>query len=388
MKTMRLGLGAATIGLFLCLRTGLAKAQGVGPTIRNQLQTLNDHGLNQALNQLVAGPHPVQLPTVGQVVNDLIQRKNPFDPNALLQALERAALGDFNQMARVLGILFILAVLAALLERLAETSDIPEVVRIARWVVLSAFITVGLRSFTSAVHLVHHMVSSLVGLMESMIPTVIVLMAGSGALTSAGIFHPLMLATINLTAVLTKNWVLPAMMLATVVELVSHWLPRFSLNSLAALFRQIGLTLLGGLMTVFLGVMAVEGAAASVADGVLLRSSKFVMGSFVPVIGKAVSDAMEAVLGSSMLLKNAVSLVGALAIIVLVVFPLLKLMVMMFLYRVAAAATEPLAVEGMVKSLNAMATAIGWLVAIAGAVALMFFLIVTVVLSASNGAVP
>jgi stage III sporulation protein AE len=112
------------------------------------------------------------------------------------------------------------------------------------------------------------------------------------------------------------------------------------------------------------------------------------MGTFVPVIGKAVSDAMEAVLGSSLLLKNAVTLVGALAIIVLVVFPLLKLMVMMFLYRVAASATEPLAVEGMSKSLNTMASAIGWLVAIGGAVALMFFLIVTVVLSASNGVIP
>jgi stage III sporulation protein AE len=291
-------------------------------------------------------------------------------------------------MARILGILFILAVFAALLERLAESTEVPEVVRIARWVVLSAFLIVGLRSFTSAVTSVHQMVASLVNLMESLIPTVVVLMAGSGALTSAGIFHPMMLATINLIAVLTKNWVLPAILLATVVELISYWLPRFSLQNLAALFRQIGLTLLGGLMTIFLGVMAVEGAAASVADGVLLRSSKFLMGTFVPVIGKAVSDAMEAVLGSSLLLKNAVTLVGALAIIVLVVFPLLKLMVMMFLYRVAASATEPLAVEGMSKSLNTMASAIGWLVAIGGAVALMFFLIVTVVLSASNGVIP
>ncbi|MCL4522246.1 MAG: stage III sporulation protein AE [Firmicutes bacterium] len=388
MKPRQLGVGVITTGIVLGWLPGVVFAKGLAGNVQDQLQTLNTQGLNQALDRLMQGSGGIALPGIGQVARDLLHRQNPFNPNLLLQGLEKAALGDFNQMARILGILFILAVLAAVLERLAESTELPEVVRIARWVVLSAFLTVGLRSFASAVSIIHHMVSSLVGLMESMIPTVVVLMAGSGALTSAGIFHPMMLATINLIAVLTKNWVLPAMMLATVVELVSYWLPRFSLSNLAGLFRQIGLTLLGGLMTVFLGVMAVEGAAASVADGVMLRSSKFLVGTFVPVIGSAVSDAMQAVLGSSLLLKNAVSLVGALAIIVLVVFPLLKLMVMMFLYRVAASATEPLAVDGMSKSLNTMATAIGWLVAIGGAVALMFFLIVTVVLSASNGVFP
>ena len=388
MKLGRLGFASAGSCTVWMMVQQTVWARSVTGTVQTQLHALDDNGLNQALNQLVEGSRGVGLPTVGQAARSLLHRQNPFNPLDLLRGLERAAVGDFDQMVRVLGILFILAVFAALLERLAETTEVPEVVRIARFVVLSAFITVGLRSFSSALVLVHNMVSALVHLMESMIPTVIVLMAGSGALTSAGIFHPVMLATINLVALLTRNWVLPAIMLATVVELVSYWLPRFSLANLAGLFRQIGLTLLGGLMTIFLGVMAIEGAAGSVADGVLLRGSKFVMGTFLPVIGKAVSDAMETVLGSSLLLKNAVTLVGALAIIVLVAFPLLKLLVMMFLYRIAAAATEPLSVHGVAESLNTMATAIGWLAAISGAVALMFFLMVTVVFSASNGVIP
>ncbi|HBQ96731.1 MAG TPA: stage III sporulation protein AE, partial [Sulfobacillus sp.] len=52
-----------------------------------------------------------------------------------------------------------------------------------------------------------------------------------------------------------------------------------------------------------------------------------------------------------MLLKNAVSVVGALTIIVLVAFPLIKLFIMMVLYRLGAAATEPLGVSGVNKTL-------------------------------------
>ncbi len=387
MKPMQLGSGLAVV-LALGAASGFARAASVAQNAQAQLRALHDLGFTQALNRLVAGPSPVAIPSVGQVVSDLLHRKSPFDPVILLKSVEQAVLGDFSQMARVLGILFILAVLAGLLERLAESTEVSEVVRIARWAVFSAFITVGLRSFGVALGVVHHMVASLVHLMEAMMPTVIVLMAGSGAMTSAGIFRPLMMGTMNIVAVLTENWVLPAMMLATVIELVAYWLPRFSLKNLGLLFRQIGLTMLGGLMTLFLAVLAVEGAAGTVADGVLLRGGKFLVGTFVPVIGGAIADAMETVLGSSLLLKNAVSLVGALAIIVAVTFPLAKLLVMMFLYRVAAAATEPLAVEGVAQSLNVMATAIGWLIAVGGAVALMFFLLTAVVLSASNGVIP
>lgn len=380
--------GLAPAATLLAVGGRTDAATGVHEEVRRQLSGLNTGPLDAALNRLTATHPGVGLPTVGQVVEDLLSRRAPWDPGRLLHALEAALVGDFDAMARVLGVLVILAVLAALLERLAESTEVTEVVRVARWVVLSSFILVGLKSFGAALGLVHGMVASLVSLMESMIPTIIVLLAGSGALASAGIFHPLMLGTVNLVAVLTKNWVLPAMMLATVVELVSHWLPRFSLKNLAGLFRQIGLGLLGGLMTLFLGVMAVEGAAGSVADGVLLRGSKFLMGTFLPVIGKAISDSMEAVLGSSLLLKNAVTLAGALAIIVMVTFPILKLTVMMLLYRIAAAATEPLAVDGVSNTLGTLASAIAWLTAIASAVALMFFLVVTVVLSASNGVLP
>ena len=362
-------------------------AQSVNTLVAHQAQSINTQSLDHQVSQLV-NPYPqIHVPTVSEIVSALLHHKNPFPLNALFSAIGQAIGGDLAQEGRVLGVIFLLSVLAAILSRLSESIDASgNLAELAQMAIVSALILIALHSFGVALSMVHHLLGDLVHLMQSIIPLLVVLMAGSGEVASAGIFHPIMMLTVNMVAVLTRSWVLPLVLLATIIDLVGHWLPHFSLKNLALLLRQTGLTLLGGLMTLFLGVMAVEGSAGSVADGVSLRTGKFLANTFVPVVGKAFSDAMEAVLGSSLLLKNAVSVVGALTIIVLVAFPLIKLFIMMVLYRLGAAATEPLGVAGVNKTLETMASAVGWLLAVTGSVALMFFLMITVVLTASNGA--
>ncbi len=368
--------------------SGAAKAASVSHLVNQQIHSLNTLGIQQEINGMVGRAGGPSLPGPAEIVNRILHHQIPVSPAVLLSKVGTALIGDVTQEGRILGIIFLLTVLAALLSRLGdafEGHDQSGVAGLSHIVVVSALILVALHSFATAISMVQSLVSNLVHFMESLIPLLMVLMAGSGAVASAGIFHPLMLLVTNLVAVLTKRWVLPLILMATLIELVSIWLPKFSLRTLGGLLRQVGLTLLGGVMTLFLGVMAVEGAAGAVADGVALRTGKFLANTFVPVVGKMFSDAMEAVLGSSLLLKNAVSVFGALGIIALVLFPLVKLFAMMVLYRLGAAGAEPLGVPGVSAALNLMASTLGWLVAVAGAVALMFFLVVTVVVGTTNG---
>ncbi len=381
----RLWIWVLTVGM-ICGFSPAVHAQSIDSLVNRQAQSVNTQSLDRQVSKLVS-PYPqVRIPTVSQIATDLLHNKNPFPITQLLSAVTAAIAGDLETEGRTLGVIFLLSVLAAILSRLTDSLDSTgHVAEVSQMVVVSALILIALHSFGLALSMVSQLLTDVVHLMESLIPLLVVLMAGSGAVASAGIFHPIMMLTVNLVAMMTRSWVLPLVLLATIMDLVGHWMPNFSLKNLALLLRQTGLTLLGGLMTLFLGVMAVEGSAGSVADGVTLRTGKFLANTFVPVVGKAFSDAMEAVLGSSLLLKNAVSVAGALTIMVLVVFPLIKLFVMMLLYRLGAAATEPLGVSGVNKSLETMATAMGWLLAITGSVALMFFLMITVVVSTSNG---
>ncbi|MCY0880654.1 MAG: stage III sporulation protein AE, partial [Firmicutes bacterium] len=307
-----------------------AYAASLSEIVVHQAHSVQTQTLDQQVKQLLSDYPTVHVPTVTQLAEDLLNQRAPFDVQQFLTALARSALGDAGSEGQILGLILVLAVLASMLSRMTDAlEDNGGLAHLTEMVVVSAVLLLALRSFDTAVGMVTGLVDNLVHLMESMIPLLTVLLAGSGAVASAGIFHPLMVMTVNTVAMLTTQWVFPLVIMATVAELISQWLPRFSLKNLAQLLRQTGLTLLGGLLTIFLGVMAVEGAAGSVADGLMLRTSKFLVSTFVPVVGKMFSDSMEAILGSSMLLKNAVSVVGALTVIVAVAFPLVKLMLMM-----------------------------------------------------------
>ena len=67
---------------------------------------------------------------------------------------------------------------------------------------------------------------------------------------------------------------------------------------------------MGLFLTVFLGVISVQGASAAVTDGITIRTAKFITGNFIPVIGRMFTDATDTVVGASVLLKNSVGIAG------------------------------------------------------------------------------
>jgi stage III sporulation protein AE len=192
----------------------------------------------------------------------------------------------------------------------------------------------------------------------------------------------------HVVALATKAWVLPIVLLAVAVDLVSSWMPRFTLHQLGGLLKQVATFSLGALLTLFLGVVAIVNVAGKMTDSVALRAGKFLTNAMIPVVGKLFSDAMDVVLRSSGMLLSALGLTAGMAIVVIVAFPLIKVLVMMLLYRLGAVVAEPLAVDGVTRTLNILANGLGMLAAVAAAVALMFFIVVTVVAAAAGGVAP
>jgi len=140
-------------------------------------------------------------------------------------------------------------------------------------------------------------------------------------------------------------------------------------------------------MTVFLAVVAIQGAAGTVADGIALRTAKYLVGAFVPVVGGMLADSVELVVTSSLLLRNAANLLGLVAVFALVALPLVKLAVLVFIYRLVAAAIQPVGPGPVTASLQAMGDHIVLVAVATAVVGLMFFIVLSVMLAAGNAAV-
>lgn len=311
----------------------------------------------------------------------------PFTARDVAGALLHRVTGGLGQYMLLLGQLLVLAVLLAVLRNMQSAFEADAVARVAYAVVYLALAAAAMVSLHQAITLAREVIDGLSNFMLAMLPLMTSLLAGAGALASAGIFHPIMMMTVQGVGVLTASWVFPLFYLATVVDVAANFPSRLKLGQLARVMRQAGILLLSGAFIFFLGVMSIQGAAGAVADGITLRTAKFAAGSFIPVLGGMFADATELVFGTSLLLKNAVGLLGAAAILLFAVYPLVRVLLLVFTFRLAAALVQPLGDGPFTEVLQAMARGMTLIGLAAGAVVLMFFISVTIIVGAGNAAV-
>jgi stage III sporulation protein AE len=144
----------------------------------------------------------------------------------------------------------------------------------------------------------------------ALIPLLLALIASSGGIISAAFFHPVILFLMNISGMFMQYVILPLLFLATLLSIVSTMSDQYKVTQLAQLIRNWSIGLMGLFLTVFLGVISVQGASTAITDGVAIRTAKFVTGNFIPVIGRIFTDAADTVVSASGLLKNSVGIAG------------------------------------------------------------------------------
>lgn len=115
-----------------------------------------------------------------------------------------------------------------------------------------------------------------------------------------------------------------------------------------------------------------------------IRAAKYITGNFVPVIGKMFADATDTVISASLLVKNAIGLSGVIIILFLCAFPAIKILILALIYNLAAAVMQPLGETPIVTCLQTIGKSMVYVFAALAAVSLMFFLAVTIMLTAGN----
>ena len=280
--------------------------------------------------------------------------------------------------APLIGKLLILAVLCAVLGQLqvAYGGTVGKTAQVMTYLVL---LSLALTSFREALGYATGTIDTMVGLMQTLFPVMLTLLISMGNLTSAALFKPLIMGSLTVLATMIKTGVLPLFFLAAVLRLFNHISDQFKLTKLAGLLEFGGKLSLGFIMTVFIGVMTIQGVTGGVADSVVFRTAKY-SADLIPVVGKFFKDAVELVVTSGLLLKNAVGIIAMLAIIVICVAPLVKIFAMILVFRISAALIEPLGEKVLAESLQDMAKSLTFILVTVVAVAVMFFMTVAVVI--------
>lgn len=145
------------------------------------------------------------------------------------------------------------------------------------------------------------------------VPVMVAVMAAAGQSVSAGSYHLLMMAVGNVVSVFATTVLVPMMNLFLALSVVSSVSPSVNLNGLCNVLNKAVKWIMGLGMTLFTGLVTMHSLVASSQDGTAARAAKFVMGSFVPVVGNALGEALSTVTGCVKMLKSGIGAFGLLA---------------------------------------------------------------------------
>lgn len=284
-----------------------------------------------------------------------------------------------------IGIILIIIIVHSILVAISENLGNKNVSQIAYFVEYIVIITLVLNNFSDIINMVKNSIIDLVGFSNSLIPLMITLMLTTGSIVSAGFIKPVLLILINFIGNFITNFILPLVIIGTTLAIVSKISNKVRIDKLAKFMKSAGVWILGIIMTLFVTVLSLEGSITETVDGVTAKTTKAAVSTVIPVVGKILGDATDAVIGCAGILKNAVGFLGIFIIIGICIAPIIKLALLSFTYYIASCICQPIADEKVIGLLDSIGDTFKILLAIIFCVSVMLIIGLTIVMKVSNG---
>jgi stage III sporulation protein AE len=203
-------------------------------------------------------------------------------------------------------------------------------------------------------------------------------------MTSGGIFQPILILIVEISATVIKNVFIPLILLSTILSIVNNISGKVQISRLASLLKQVAGWGLGIILTIFVAVVSIQGSVGAVADGVASKTAKFAIGTFIPVAGSYLADAADTVLSCALLIKNAAGIAVMIGVIAICLVPILKLFALIGLFKITEVLVEPISEKRITNCIKDIAGSLAFILGIIASVAFMFLISITAIIGASN----
>lgn len=353
--------------------------------IRGQLDNLKINELEELIDNINNDSQQL-LPKIDltQYLIALVKGEQVVDGKEILNNIFRIVFNEVIANSTLLVKLLVLTIICAVLTNLQSSFEKDTVGQLAFYVCYIVLMVVSIQAFTIGLNIGRAAIENMVIFIQVLLPVLITLLLAMGGFTSSALFQPVILGSISVITTLMKDVLLPLIFFSGIIGIVSKISNKIQINKISGLLRQISIAILGVTMTIFIGIISIQGITAAKVDGITIKTAKFAVDKFIPIVGKFLSDAMDTVVGCSMLLKNAVGVIGLIALFVICIMPIIKIVAIIFIFKATSAVIEPISDERIVDCLNDISKSMLFILSTVLAVGMMFFIAITIIVSAGN----
>lgn len=350
------------------------------PTVFTVADELPLESLQQAVDSLSGG----QRVSVRELLETALRGESIVSADALvsslLELLKTQLLDRRGLMLRMLAP----ALLCGLLAKLRDAFSARAVAEISHWACFLWVAAVVVQECAMQAQVTRTAVDGMAAGMQALFPLLLTLLMAVGGTSSAAFFQPAVVAASGTMTALVRNVSFALALSYTVLSVLDNISESFSLSRLSGLIKTASSWTLGVCFTVFIGVMAVQGFSAAAMDGVTLRTAKYAIDNFVPIVGGMFADTVDTLVACSLLVKNALGVTGLVLLVGYLLVPLLRVLTTVLALRLVAAVLQPIADTRVVGLMGDASDSLVMLAVTQLCIAAMFFLLVAQLLVIGN----
>ena len=380
--------------LWIIILLALTLTAMVFPSLGSQAKDIIDESIKgldlteweQFLNTLSEDERAL-LPEGGaqSLIEDIVQGKLELSYDSVLEGLLSLLLHQFYKLLPFMLEITVLAILASVISNLQNNGQgVNEIIRFVLYALIALILC---QSLFSLVSYAKNTVEKIGSLIQLATPILLALLISIGASSSAGVLQPDSAILVSGVGSILASFVIPIILVMTVLVFLSNLSPRIKLGGIAALMRSVASWTMGIVFTIFAGVISIHGLAAASYDGVSLRAVKYAINTGIPIIGGMVGESMNMVLSCTLLIKNAVGVVSLLCMAGILLAPCINIIASIFMLKFGAAVLSPISEGNISNFFNQLADSLKLLLTAVCGMSVIAIILIGIIIGAGNAAV-
>lgn len=353
--------------------------------INDQLENLDANDVDKIINEL-----DDQTKTLFgnksfiDKIKDILNGEFGNDSGSILEYIFSLIFSELLSFLPIIAIIISVAILGSMMQGLKPKSNGESIANIINFVIYGIVVVLIFGVFSKLFLSVLGSINSIKSQMDVVFPILLTLLTSIGGTVSVGVYQPAMAVLSNVIINVFISFLFPLFILYTVLTLVNNLSTSIKLDKMTGFISSLFKWTIGIIFTIFLGFASMQGLTAGSIDGLSIKTAKYTLKSYIPIVGGYMADGIFLVLAGCNLIKNAVGLCGLLLIFSTLISPLIEIIVLMLALKFVSAIVEPLGNGKLASLISGLAKALQMLIAMVASVLFMYILLVGLVMCSAN----
>ena len=354
-------------------------------SIGSQLGDLDFSELEDVLNSLTGeGKEIFGNDTFLDKIKQIISGEFTENGNSIWTSILNLFFEDVLSFLPILSLVIAIAVTFSLVNASRPSSKNKSIGDVIHFVCFGAIIVVLVGYSVNMLTLTSDTLQNIKAQMDVAFPILLTVLTAIGGVTSVSVYQPAVAVLSGTIINIFTNILMPIFIFKLVFSIVGNLSNNVKLDKFASFFSSLFKWIVGGVFTVFSAFLAIQGITAGSVDGISFRTAKYAIKNSIPLVGSYLSDGLNLIVASSVLIKNAVGAAGLVLLFATIIVPVLNLVVFMLSLKLVAAILEPITDSRISNFISMLAKSISLLIVLILGCAFMYLLMTGMIMLSAN----